>query len=89
MLTVESRKSTNFRVSPRMELLAKFILLLAPTSATSPETDYRPTTFLKNFVESLFLAGDPLMQASNVPALLSLFTILLGYLGLTISWSLK
>ena len=89
MLTAESRKSTNFGVLLRTGLLAKFILLLASTLENSPVTASRPTTLLKKLVESLFLVGDLLMRASNGSALLPLFTILLGCLGLTIYWSLN
>ena len=89
VLTVETRKSTNFEVSPRTGLLAKFICLFVSTSATSPETSSRPTAGLKKLVESLFLARYPLMRAWNGSSLLSLFTILLGCIGLTIYWFLK
>ena len=47
VLAGESPKSTNFGVFPRTELLAKFILLHALTSVTSPETAYKPITPLK------------------------------------------
>ena len=67
----------------------KFIVSFASMSATSPETASRPTTLLKKLLESLFLAVCPLMQVLNGSELLSLFTILTGYLGLTIYWSLN
>ena len=89
VLTVESRKSMNFGVSPRTGILAKFIILLTLMSATSPETVSRTTTWLKKLVESQFLASESLMQSSNILALLSLFMILPGCLGLIISWSLN
>ena len=44
VLTFQNRKSTNFGVSPRTGLLAKFTLFLASTLETSPETSSRPTT---------------------------------------------
>ena len=89
VLTSDSCKYTNFGVLPWTGLLAEFILLLASMSETSPETSSRPTTWLKKLVESLFLAVDLLMRASNGSALLSPFTVIPGCLGLTVSWSLN
>ena len=84
----ESPKSTNSGASPRTGLLAKFILLRALTSATSPETATKPITPLKQDVEWIFMAKVPLMGASNGSVFLTLFAIL-GWLGLITSWSQK
>ena len=51
VLAGESPKSMNFGVSPRTDLLAKFILLRVLTSVTSPRTDSKTINPVKQDVE--------------------------------------
>ena len=85
VLAGESPTPRNFGVSPRTELLTKFIILRALTSATSLETASKTITLLKLDVEWPFMAKDPSMGASNGSEFLPLFAIL-GWLGLITSW---
>ena len=81
----KSPKSTNFGVSPKTELLAKFIFLRGLTLATLVETVSAPLAPLKKDVECSFTAKNPLMKASNGSAFL-LLLVVLGLLGLKVYW---
>ena len=70
-----SLKSTNFGVSPKTELLAKFTLSHGLMSVTSAETDSTRIAPLKYDVECSFTAGNPLMKASNGSAFLPLLAV--------------
>ena len=74
MLAGERPKSTNSGLLMRTELLAKFILSHALTSATSMETASKPITPLKWDVEWPFMAKDTSMGASNGSELLVSWT---------------
>ena len=82
---VENPKSTNFGLSPKMALHAKFTLSHGLTSGTSAETVSAPLTLLKYYVECPFTAKNQLMEASNGLTFLPLLAVL-ELLGLKISW---
>ena len=84
-LALESPKSTNFGVLPKTELLAKLILSRRLMLATLAETDSTPLTPQKKDVNFSFTAENPLMEASNGLASLTLLGVL-GLLGLKIYW---
>ena len=88
MLAGKSPKSTNFGLSLRTELLAKFILSRSLTLATSPGNVYKPITFLKKDVECPFTAKDPSRGALSGSVFLFLLAIL-EWLGLITSCVLQ
>ena len=85
MLAGESPKSMQFGLSPRTELLTRFILSRALKSATSPGTASKPINPPNKDVEWPFTAKDSSIGVLNGSAFLPLFAIM-GRLGLITSW---